>query len=417
MKRRYKYDYVVYGMPVYRIEADVYGGLYGNATRAVGLANNLAKTGHRTALVVESGFEVVSSEFLCEDLEFIDKSAYWEEEMRRGRTLLICCTNIESFKKSFGQNPYVQHHRKFYVCCFDNNQSLDIDLLQMGAIGISFNNEIQHSMWRARRTGIPSHLIPYGVNELPMVDDCIRQDIEPSAIWIGEFRRGDMVSRLVDFAIANPRCSVSVITRKIFDQTVPKDEPGGANQPYADFRRGDPDWRFYDVVRQIAGRCPENIDFLGMREGENHTLLGEHTIGLDFSRFPAQRHDNTKIMDYLRSGLAVICDKGTPSYRFVHETGFGCVMDPTASLREYQRAYEVCRELLVVRDRKVIARDFCDKYGWHRTTCRVLEAIESHSWLWLKYWSLYVRASKFTSKALSPGLRKKYQRKFCRRIL
>jgi hypothetical protein len=70
---KYQYDFCVYGMPVRKIEYNIYGGLFGNATRAVGLANNLAHKGFRTVLIVEDNFICDNSPFLSKNLSFIKK--------------------------------------------------------------------------------------------------------------------------------------------------------------------------------------------------------------------------------------------------------------------------------------------------------------------------------------------------------
>ena len=123
--------------------------------------------------------------------------------------------------------------------------------------------------------------------------------------------------------------------------------------------------KMYELNCSVCGESkPENVNYLGLCEGENERILGESMIGLDFSRFPYQNHDNTKIMDYLRSGLAVICDNGTPSYRFVDETGFGYVMDVNSSIIEYKNAFMSCVEKYSYEERLRVSKYMANKYGW-----------------------------------------------------
>jgi glycosyltransferase involved in cell wall biosynthesis len=289
--------------------------------------------------------------------------------------LFIVCTNLSSFSYIFGEDPLIEHNNKFYVCCFDNGQNICIKTISKGAIGISFNNILQKKMWDKRNSGIPSYVIPYGVNELPYIENSIKISEPNKAIWIGAFRRKDMVERLVQFANVNPDCKVDVVTRKIFDQET-LNGYGSLHEPYADFNNGDPHVKFYSIFKDISGFCPRNIQYLGMLEGENHVVLGSHSIGIDFGRFPAQQHDNTKILDYLRSGLAVICDRGTPSHRFVEEAEFGVVVSPNCTANELRNAYLKCRELIENKNSEKVSIYFRDKYGWPAITEQVLKALE-----------------------------------------
>ncbi len=353
----------VYGMPISRIASNRYAGQYGNATRSIGLAYNLCALGHRVALEVEDDFTLDGAS-ATEGLEFVknkDRGAF----LPFADCLLISCTNLESFENTFEREAYLEHPCRVFTCCFDLGQTINLSELLVGTKLITFNNRAQRQMWDLRCSGIPSVTIPYGVAELDLIDSAIVDDISRRAIWMGEFRRPDMLQRVVRFAIANPECEVSVVTRKIFDSAVDPDERGGRRNPYADFReKPDPDL-FDSVVQLLCGqRRPANIRFLGSLEGENHTFLGSHSIGLDFSRFPSQTHDNTKIMDYLRSGLTVVCDRGTPSYRFVEEMRHGVILEPEFTIEDAQRAYRECRQACNLGQKQLIAARMREKYGW-----------------------------------------------------
>jgi hypothetical protein len=356
----------IYGMPINRLDGSVYGGLFGNATRAVGLAINLAKRGHRVALEVEDDFDDQLPASLRPPGLILSTPRSRDMMLADADILAISCTNIQSFEELSGRCPYLAHPVKVFFCCFDNGQRLDLS--RLGKVRfITFNNSIQKSLWDRRCTGIPAITSPYGVNEFLTVDAAIQADCgEFNAVWMGAFRRPDMLERVVRFAFVNPECNVNVVTRHIFDQRLPADEYGGIRRPYADFRLRDQPARFYEVVEEICGMpAPANLRYLGTLEGDNEVVLGRHQIGLDFSRFPGQLHDNTKIMDYLRSGLYVICDRGTPSYRFVTETGFGSVVDAQFSDAQIRKAFLAARALVTIDRRRMTARYMRWIYGWH----------------------------------------------------
>jgi hypothetical protein len=374
-----KKSVLVYGMPVHAIDDSIYGGLFGNATRAVGLAYNFALAGRRTGLVVENRFLCTATLPRPSRLEFI---AVGDLQERAGAfdVLLIACTNLESFQNSFGRDPYVSHPYVVYACCFDNGQEIDLARFSKNAKAITFNNKLQLANWRKRDTGVPAWVIPYGVNDLDYVDQAICDIDRPRAIWIGEFRRRDMLTRLFRFARANPKCPVSVVTRKIFDQSIPLGGKGSASSPYADFVTCTPESSFKEIVEDITSESlPPNVVYLGVKEGENHLLMGSHNIGLDFSRFPTQTHDNTKIMDYLRSGLWVICDTGTPSYRFVKEMRHGAIVSPDCQEAELRIACENSAGHVSLHRRRRIAKMMQEKYGWKATAERFSRIFEPRS--------------------------------------
>jgi hypothetical protein len=343
--------------------ANRYGTQYGNATRSIGLAFNLSAAGHVVYLEVEDDFALYGKD-ANQKLNFVKRKKR-DDFLLKSDFLLISCTNLESFEKMFGREAYLNHPRRVYTCCFDLGQCISLTAIKENTKMITFNNKIQKMIWDQRASGIPSVTIPYGVSELSLIDSSIIDDHSRRAIWMGEFRRPDMLQRVVRFAIANPECDVSVVTRKIFDSALDPDEFGGRLNPYADFQDKADANLFDRAVQLLCGRQrPCNLRFLGPLEGENHAILGSHSIGLDFSRFPSQSHDNTKIMDYLRSGLAVICDRGTPSYRFVKEMQHGVILDPEFSIEDAQKAYRKCQRLCNLSKKRLIAEKMRKKYGW-----------------------------------------------------
>lgn len=367
---QYEYDIIVYGMPIYRIEEMPYMGLFGNATRAFGLANNFSKMGFRTALVVQKGFSAQPSPYLCSSLQFIEESQL-PQIAKTSKNLVLTFTHFAS-SHLYGINPFIEHPEKFCVCCFEQNGSFDFRTLMDEIYGITFNNIIQKQMWDDKCTQIPSHVVSFGIDEFDYVDEAIKPVHKSAAIWIGEIRRQDVLERIVNFALANPNCPVDVVTRKIFDHQLPPDSYGGINFPYADFKKCGGAKLFHDVVEQLLGRKqPSNLRYLGMMEGQNHVILGTYTIGLDFSRFPNQLHDNTKVIDYLRSGLAVICDDGAPSYRYVNEFQHGCVLPSKHSKDDLQKAFLLCENITSYANRRRVAQQVKSRYGWDKIAANI----------------------------------------------
>jgi hypothetical protein len=366
----------IYGMPISKLDSTIYGGLFGNATRAVGLAYNLAKIGHEVFLEVENNFIDARSLSLKPGNLTIVCSSERETYISKSETLLISCTNLQSFEEFFDREPYLEHDCRIVASCFDLRQKIQISRLEATTRCITFNNYQQQSMWEERQSLIPSYVIPYGVNELDEVDEAIVKTDSMSAIWIGAIRRVDMLQRIIRFAAVNPECRVTVATRSIFDNSMIGSERGSMGNPYGDFTGRDSLSYFEVLVKELCEcEMPENVNFIGPAEGLNHILQGEHTIGLDFSRFPAQSHDNTKILDYLRSGLCVICDRGTPSYRFVEETAHGVVVSPSFSDAEIREAYVKCLKMSCHIRRKKIAKYVGEKYGWDTLANRFSELL------------------------------------------
>jgi len=365
------------GMPVLYMDDSIYGGLFGNATRSVGLAVNLQTNGYKVFLEVSDDFQNKISDYSSDEYPVFVCEKDRDAALSEVDVLLISCTNFDSLMNLAGGNPYLLHPKTLYACCFDHNTSLNANALKYGRSLITFNNHIQKKNWDSRKTGISSYVRPYGVNEKKVVDESIVNASSENVIWIGGIRRVDMLQRLVRFAVANPEANVTVVARSIFDGTVAKGERGSRDNPFGEFTNRDPLSHFDSVVLELCDiPAPENIEFLGPMEGENHTLLGNSSIGLDFSRFPAQDHDNTKIMDYLRSGLCVICDKGTPSYRFVEETGYGVVVEPDFTTEEIRDAFLRCQEMISFQRRKEIASYMNERHGWGTRAIEYSELIQ-----------------------------------------
>ena len=355
----------IYGMPINRIDDTIYGGLFGNATRSVGLAFNLAIIGHKVFLEVSDDFKLEQAISKLPKKLSITLEKNRNEVLSNADVMLISCTNIQSINELFGRNAYLEHPNKVIASCFDLGQKIDLNLLQKNTKLITFNNAQQKAMWDSRCSLIPSVEISYGVNERAEVEEAIREIERPSALWMGAIRRPDMLERIIQFSRVNFDCNVSVVTRTIIDSSISGGKRGSRDNPYADFRGRDKLDVFDDIVNEFCHiKTPPNVSFLGPMEGMNHIIQGKHTVGLDFSRFPSQTHDNTKILDYLRSGLCVICDKGTPSYRFVEETGFGVVVSPDFDDDEIRDAFIKCRNMATLEKRREVSRYIAEKYGW-----------------------------------------------------
>lgn len=352
-------------MPIPRINETIYGGLYGNATRAVGLAFNLARKGFDVSLEVTEDFEnALRDGQKPERLNFVTESMR-DPVLRRSDLLLISCTGLESFEKVHGRDPYIAHPEKALICCFDNNQK--IDFRRLGPCRFAtFNNWRQVDLWNRRGTGIPAIPVAYGVDEYEAVEAAIREPgRQLKAIWVGEIRSRLVLEKILRFAKANFECEVAVVTRRIFDYSADHGDYGSFVNPYASFEGDSNSERFYELIQELFGyNAPHNVKFLGTLEGTIHRVLGDYQIGLDFSRGARQRHDNTKIQDYLRSGLWVVTDRGSPSYRFVREMDYGSFLPGNFSSTE---AREAVRDSLskVSREKRLhVSRSMNDRYGW-----------------------------------------------------
>ncbi|HBJ33230.1 MAG TPA: hypothetical protein DDZ51_00405 [Planctomycetaceae bacterium] len=360
------------------MDQTIYGGQYGNATRAVGLAFNLCKLGHKVFLEVEDEFEDRTASDHGFDFPQFIRASERSNILSKTDRLLISCTNIESFKRLSNREPYLEHPCRVIVSCFDLGQKIEWERFAESTKAITFNNNQQKLRWDKRKSGVDAYVVPYGVNEHEYVDEAIVDVQRPSALWIGEIRRNDMLERIVKFAKANPTAHVTIVARKIYDCGIPDEKRGGRLAPFGDFRDGkDPLSKFDHIVKQICREPkPKNIEFLGPVEGENHVIQGRNLVGLDFSRFPAQEHDNTKILDYLRSGMCVICDRGTPSCRFVEETGHGVIVEPEFSEIEIQDAFARCIEIGSLSRRMKVARYVREKYGWNSIASQISDILQ-----------------------------------------
>jgi hypothetical protein len=371
-------DVLVCGLPIERIDPErPYGALRGNATRAFGLANNLSKQGWRAGLVVEPGCEAVSSRWISEDLRLVPRPAL-VRAAATSETLLLSSTNLKTLRERVPEALTLAHPRKWLANCFDQNDGEDLPTLLRGVVGLSMNNDIQEQSWGQRNLGLPVHVVPYGVDEYPYIDENIVPAERPNAIWIGALRLPRTLDRIVRFAEVNPECEVKVVAGLVFDQRIARGAEGSFDRPYIDHRGGSvPAERFAEIVRQWCGRPqPANLQYFGSCPGENASLLGSASLALGFSRRPGQQHDDSKLLDYLRCGLPVLADDGQPSQRFVKETGHGCVMSFDAGDQALREGYLQCLALSDVARRRMVAAMVGEYLGWPSVARKVASWIQ-----------------------------------------
>ncbi len=386
-------DILVCGFPISRIDPRrPYGALRGNATRAFGLANNFALQGWKTGLVVERDCEAFPSPFVCDELRLVSRSNLFKATVA-AQVLLLASTNLKTLRQLVPEVFTIEHPHKWVATCSAHNDCEDLSSLVKDVIGVSFNNELQVEVWRARGFTMPVHIVAYGVDENSYIDDAIVPSMRPTAIWIGDLRLPRTLEKIVRFAEVNPECEVKVVSGLIFDQRLPNGTEGSLTQPYVDYRAEvevknvatpfSADFKidrsqFAEVVQLWCGRSiPANLQFLGPRPGQNAELLGKANLALGFSRRTEQKHDDSKILEYLRSGLPVLCDDGQPSYRFVQETGHGYVMPFTAGDEVLREGFQRCLALSSLQMRRAVAVQVRDRYGWPTVARQVREWILS----------------------------------------
>lgn len=369
-------DCLVCGHPIARLDGRrPYGHLVGNATRAFGVANNLARQRLRIGLVVDDDCAADCSPLICSTLRLVPRSSLAAAAAAaESGVMLLCATNLKTLR-SFDETPFsVAHPRKWAATCFDFNDGEDLATLTRGIIGACFNNAYHAGQWSNRRFEMPIHVLPYGVDENRYVDDLIHETAHPVAIWIGAIRRPASLLRILRFAAVNPECEVRVVCGMIFDQSCPAGSAGSFDHPLLDHRDGPvPVERFREIAELWSGQTvPPNLRFLGRAPGENAALLGSANVGLGFSRQSGQTHDDSKLLDYLRSGLPVLCDDGQPSSRFVRDSGHGYVMPFDAGDDALRAGFLHCIARAGLAHRRQAAARVRDIFGWPAVTRQLL---------------------------------------------
>lgn len=371
-------EFLVCGYPIRRIDPyRPYGSLRGNATRAFGLANNFARQGYRTALIVDEGCEAVSSPLISEELYMVPRKAL-KEAAASTHVVILACTNLKTLQEHDSQVISLAHPRKWVASCFDyNDDDARLRSAMGGVIGVSFNNNVQAQAWRNRGLGAPVHVVPYGVDENCYVDDQITEVTRPTAVWIGVLRLPALLERIVRFAEVNPECDVKVVSGLVFDQRQARGGVGSQDSPYIEHDAGPvPIERFADVVRLWCGRAvPSNLRYLGACSGRNAELLGAANLALGFSRHSGQLHDDSKVLDYLRSGTPVLCDDGQPSCRFVRETEHGFVIPFDSGDEALREGFHHCLAISSLQRRRTVAARVSDQFSWHRVALKAAEWI------------------------------------------
>lgn len=371
-------DYLVCGYPISALDPQrPYGRLRGNATRAFGLANNLARQGVRVGLVVDAMIPPVESSLIAASLALVPLEAM-RAASSHAHVFLLACTNLKTLHEYRPEVFDIQHPRKWVASCFDYNDEIDARSWLRGVIGMTFNNQLQAQAWTSRGLGMRIRVMPYGVDENPYIDESIVQPARPTAVWIGALRLPVLLHRLVRFAQVNPECEVRVVAGLAFDQRLPRGADGSQDKPIIEHREGPPPVeKFAALVREWCG-CPPplNLRYLGACPGENAEELGRASMALGFSRRAGQLHDDSKILDYLRSGAPVICDDGQPSHRFVIKSGHGVVVPFADTDRLLRTAYLRCLPLCAVEQKRRVAVEIREAFGWQAVAKRVAAAVK-----------------------------------------
>lgn len=372
-------DRLVVGLPIHEIDgARPFAALEGNATRAYGLAHHFSVQGWRTGLLVEQGCKVTNKHLLPGGLILVPAD-HLESAAAAADTVVLCSTNLRTLRARRPGAFRLHHPRKWLAMCFDQNGDDDLTPAVTGAIGASFNNYIQAQSWRTRFPGMPVHIVPYGVEDVPVRPTTPQAPGGDVAVWIGALRMPIVLKRIYQFAEANPECEVRIVAGKIYDQRLPDDQSGSPGQPYINALEDSAAVaRFPKISLLWCGRQPPgNVRYLGACPGENDRLLGEATAALAFSRREDQQHDDSKILDALARGTPVICDNGQPACRFLSEHSHGSVLDFNHMTRDDLRAaWLFCKKQSTPERRAAIARWTVEKFGWHAVAAQLSEAIE-----------------------------------------
>lgn len=391
-------DFFVWGYPIKKIDIlRPYVFLFSNATRPVGLAMNIAKKGYKVGLIVEDDCEILNIEKLPKTLFLVPRSkALKVAEL--SKNIIICAINFDGFLALYPEMIKYKHKSTWCSCCFNIHDIEVIPKLPNGIRSITFNNLFQKKSWDELNLNVPSFVIPYGVNETSEIDNNISESNEINAIWIGSIRQPMQLQKIINFAKANPECIVNIIAEFIYDQsyfndirpgitmnmasaefiynrTLPVSEKGHWDKPYVHHNSGKvPVDDFNNIVKEwCKEQTPKNVRYLGACREDDAKIMGNATMAICFSRSSEQKHDDTKIMHYLRSGIPVLCDKGQPSYRFVKETGHGVVLPFEMSSTDFRKGFLECLAKSKLDRKKSVAKYIKYKYSWlpiaHKLIC------------------------------------------------
>ncbi|MFT2091402.1 hypothetical protein [Paraglaciecola sp. 2405UD69-4] len=363
------FDFLIIG---HKIEVNdtnkPFSKVYGNAIRSVNVATELVKLGFKVGLVVEFTSPDITRS-LFSDLVLVSQKKL-EQFYVKAKVLIFSTTKPEVLSGIHGINPQnIKHKRKILLSCFVS--SLPKHLAQEAYEGfdlITVNNYNQQDLVKKVSLKLNVRQLDFGA--LNLIGE-IRPFLEPKGLWVGSIRHPEILVKIFKTCRAFDDVNFSIVSRLIFDCTK-KLKQSERPIEHAVVNLLDDKGFNADVTRVLSDWCgmswPDNLRFLGGVDDDYESVLFEHNFGLDFSRSVGQKHDNTKTIDYLSTGMYVLTEELAPSVRYVKEMDNGFVIHDFDSLQTDLNLFHE----LSTRSRVDKRTAFIDKYGWQKVVEKLL---------------------------------------------
>ncbi|MDP5030355.1 MAG: hypothetical protein NWQ54_00070 [Paraglaciecola sp.] len=374
-----KFDFLIIGHTIEVTDCNnPLSNVIGNAIRAVGVAKELAILNLSVALVVDYRISLPTG-LSHENITLIDRSRY-KSVASSASLVLISTTKPSVLISEHGIDLLaLSNCNLVLLSCFNDNAiSRDgQDLYNIFKL-ITVNNYEQKLIIEQRGV-VPKVLnLDFGVNELAQS----LSHTEPGkikALWVGCIRSREVLKKIVKFANVFSDVEVNIVSRLVFDKHTVSTAPGnkvfGTVINLLEESLSSPE-ALKKLSDWIGHELPLNINFLGAAESNYQEILLSHDIGLDFCESVYQQHDNTKILDYLSSGMFVFTENYAPSFRYVEEFDSGyCLPDFEENNLIYGlEHYKKCSS-------KYWRNNLIDlvyqKYGWKAQTRKLISALQT----------------------------------------
>lgn len=363
------FDFLVIGHTVHVTDTSApFNRIIGNAIRAVSMAEQLARKGYSVALVVD--FKNRDNALVIyRGMSLVCRKSL-EHYIRKSSALIFCTTKPEVLINEHGVNiDCIEHKNKILLSCFVSSLSKArkkslYDQFQL----ISVNNSEQVKLTINSGTKTPVFQLDFGA---PEVNESLTPFSQRKGLWVGSIRSKEVLIKIIKTARAFPEISFDIVSRLIFRAEDITALPGNKIQGAVVNLLDDtpPPANVENLLSSWASeQWPSNLHFLGAAEDDYHQVLASHTIGLDFCQSKAQSHDNTKIIDYLSSGMFVLTEKFAPSYRYAEEVQNGYIVSNFDTLASDLNFKAVLDEA----DRSAKKEVFMQQYSWQSITERFL---------------------------------------------
>jgi hypothetical protein len=251
----------------------------------------------------------------------------------------------------------------FAAFCYDNEDSAPDESFIRTLIGVSFTSHHHRLNWESRLTKVPAIVTTTGQVAPPLPVGAA----DKSVIFVGFVHNEGYVVKMARLAAADPHRSYTLISGFIRDHSrnhkhYHKMADMSARQQHA---------LIHSILARHKLSMPSNFGYRYLPPGQDHDVLQEAAVGLDFSWYNKQSIENSKICRYLTYGIFPIAQLPATSCRFVKRFDYGTTVRFAAGIGEWLDAIRHSDSVSSLDKRKTIATEARAYFSWDNVVSEI----------------------------------------------